>query len=128
VKLVNVWGLNPRHIESPQGTDEGPFRDFVNRLIHVHAAVSGIPSSPIATDSKNMKDGGVDNQVWDITPEDLPSWVKEFQVVDLQKGFNELRPVLGSLGQKLQLDKTREGFVFLLVIGGLLWLWSKAED
>ncbi|MGB8368292.1 MAG: hypothetical protein ACLPYZ_05740 [Limisphaerales bacterium] len=60
---MNVWELSPGHIESLQGGDGGAFRDFVNRVIRAHMAVCGIPSSRIATDSRNMKDGGVDTQV-----------------------------------------------------------------
>ena len=60
---MNFWELSPKQVEDLQGSDGGPFRDFVNRVIRAQAAVCGIPNSAIATDSTTARDGGVDCQV-----------------------------------------------------------------
>jgi len=63
--------------------------------------------------------------IWDMPPENLPGWVKDYQAVDLRNGFYALRPVLDSIIKKLKLDKNREGILLMLAIGFLAWLLLK---
>ena len=73
---MNYWELSPNQIERLQGGDGGPFRDFVNRLIHAHASVCGIPCSAISTDSTTAPDGGVDCQVSQGADTDSTGWLR----------------------------------------------------
>jgi hypothetical protein len=65
--------------------------------------------------------------VWDMRPEELPGWMKEFQAVDLSKGLNDLRPVLDSITVNLKLDKQREGFFVVAGVVLLIFLLASSE-
>lgn len=60
---MQFWSISSRDVELLKGGDGADFRDFVNRLICSHLATLGIPTSTLATDSRNVADGGVDTEV-----------------------------------------------------------------
>jgi hypothetical protein len=74
---MKAWELNATQVEALQGTDGGPFRDFVNRILYAHAATCGIPSSAISTDSRNVSDGGVDSEVSQAAPNDVRNRLRD---------------------------------------------------
>ena len=61
--MPNVLTIAPEQVETLQGSDGGAFRDFVNRIIHAQAVICNISPAAIVTDSRNVKDGGVDCEV-----------------------------------------------------------------
>lgn len=65
--------------------------------------------------------------VWDMPPEELPGWTKEYQAVDLRNGLDGLRPVLDSIVQNLRLDKNREGLFLIAVVGFIIWLVGRKK-
>lgn len=58
-----AWTLTSADIEKLQGGDGSLFRDFLNRLLRAHCHALGVPESVLNTDSRNMKDGGVDAEM-----------------------------------------------------------------
>jgi hypothetical protein len=55
--------------------------------------------------------------IWDINPEELPGWAKEYQALDLRGLILEAIPsAVQSIAQAIQADK-RKGF---LIVAGLL--------
>ena len=65
--------------------------------------------------------------IWDISPEELPGWMKDYQVIDLRKGLEALRPALNSIVIDLKSEKNREGLFLVAVIGFLIWLTRQKE-
>jgi len=67
--------------------------------------------------------------IWEIAPEELPGWAKEYQALDLRMLGNDWLNVLSQWVSSIKAEKEKKSFynnVFLSVLAGLL-IWSSDD-
>lgn len=65
--------------------------------------------------------------VWDMAPDDLPGFLKKYQILDLRRGtLQDLQAAVARVAGQIKADK----FVGLLVLGGLVVgvLWAASQS
>ncbi len=66
--------------------------------------------------------------VWDIAPDKLPGWAKQFQAVDLRgKTPQEIAARIQQVAARLRASKQKGNLIALGIIAGLLWLGTRGE-
>ena len=65
--------------------------------------------------------------IWDINPEELPGWSKEYQVLDLRGRPGALPSAVESIAQAIQADKRKGFFILAGLLAGLVLLSSEKE-
>lgn len=64
--------------------------------------------------------------VWDMPPEDLPGWAKDFQAVDLaHPEAADLNVLLKHIADKIKLDSFWSWVILVALVAGFAWLMKK---
>lgn len=135
-----AWNLQVTDVEKLQGGDGAPFRDFVNRLLRAHGHSLGVPDAALATDSRNMRDGGVDAAMNCAAASDpcgrltqKTCWQYKGQAKD---GFGEAQLREAAAGTHVR-ELTSRGYAFRFCIADDLpaqkkqqwekWIWDELK-
>jgi TIR domain len=63
----------------------------------------------------------------DITPEELPGWMKNYQAINLRASPEMLHSTIATISEKLKIDKFWSGLVFGAIVAGLMLLVAKYD-
>ncbi|MCI0540656.1 MAG: hypothetical protein L0Z50_36105, partial [Verrucomicrobiales bacterium] len=124
------WQLDAADVERLRGGDGGRFRDFVVSIIRAQAHFSRIPESAIHTDSRPMKDGGVDCQVDAGQASELSGRLREKTIWqfkgELKSRYGETK-LRNELGKPYVIERLRKGYAYRFCIADDLAAKDEAD-
>jgi hypothetical protein len=117
--MMPFWQLTAKDVERLRGGDGEPFRQFAVSVIRAEAQLAGIPRAAIDTESRAMRDGGVDCQVDEGRAQEPSGWLRQQSIWQFKgepKSRLTKRRLLSEIRKPLVARRLRAGFAYRLCV------------